>query len=201
MFKYIIIFLLLCINLVTSGYTQIDNITYTIVGSNGDISTVNNVTYVFSNEKATVAWDACTGYEIKYDLYLRRFEWNEIVQKNLNITSTSWELIFPKSGLYIVKVRARAGLTALEIDSINGMTKEALIVWTTDYNLIQDVGDTESKTADEIRTIILQLGKASTWATSETHGTVDGAARSWWVYSYLGPPGPIIIGGHEQDGP
>ena len=40
----------------------------------------------------------------------------------------------------------------------------------------------------------------SDWAisTSVEFASVDGEPRSWWVYGYTAPPGPIVIGGSDD---
>ena len=42
--------------------------------------------YFSSAEKVIVAWNTVIGLNVKYDLYLKRFEWDEIVTKIMSIT-------------------------------------------------------------------------------------------------------------------
>jgi len=177
MIKYVIIFIILILSSSAFGYSQHDNVTY----------------YFLSSENPIVAWDASEGYNVKYDLYLKRFEWDEIVQKNTNIVGTQKEITFPKSGLYIIQLRARAELTTSQIDALALLTKEALVLKATEWNILSDINI--SLTADQIRVKIIELGMASMWIESidSTYAVVDSEPRSWWVYTYIDSPGPIII--------
>ncbi len=53
--------------------------------------------------------------------------------------------------------------------------------------------------ARRIRTIPGQAPVYSDWATSVTHGRVDGQSKGWWVYGKLAKPGGIIIGNFLDD--
>lgn len=178
--KYFVIILLTLFSIVPQAFcfSQHDNVTY----------------YSLSGEKVTVEWSIVIGKNIKYDLYLKRFEWNEIVQKNMNILSCSFEITFPKSGLYIVMVRARGELCAWEINSLEGLNKEQLILKLTDWNLTEDIN--VNLTVYEIKAKMIELGMASKWATSVSeYAIVDNKPRTWWVYSYISKPGIIGFGG------
>ena len=43
-----------------------------------------------------------------------------------------------------------------------------------------------------VRACDASLSNCSVWISS-LEGTVDGAKRSWWIYAYVAPPGPIVI--------
>lgn len=63
--------------------------------------------YVNTGEILTAAWDA-VDTATSYEMQLLRFEWdNEIVQEWIGITETSQIFTTPKSGMYIIRVRAR----------------------------------------------------------------------------------------------
>jgi hypothetical protein len=162
--------------------------------------------YFSSDEKPIIAWSASTGLNVKYDLYIKRFEWDEIVVKIIAITELQTELTFPKSGIYIVQVRARQELTENQITIINSYTtKEQLISKVVEYKLIEDI-DTDSLTIEEIKAGIISYGWASGWTISDIDGAgavVNGEAIGWWCYSYVAPPGSIVIGGVDTgpDGP
>ena len=156
--------------------------------------------YFSSDEKPIVGWDECTGLNVKYDLYIKRFEWDEIVVKIIAITELQMELTFPKSGLYIIQVRARQELTQNQITIINSYTtKEQLIPKVVEYKLGEDI-DTDSLTIEEIKAAIISYGWASGWTISDIDGAgavVNGEPLGWWCYSYIAKPGSIIIGGDD----
>ena len=185
--KILFVIFLIFVNIpVVYGYSEHDTYTY----------------YFKSDETPTVQWDVVEGINIKYDLYLKRFEWNEIVTRIINIIVLEQELIFPKSGMYIIQVRARQDLTESQITTINAMTtKEQLIPKVVEYKLEDDV-DTDTATVEEIKTVLITLGMASDWTISDVDdagAVVTGEPIGWWCYSYIAAPGPIIITGENPD--
>ena len=158
----------------------------------------DNVTYYFlTDEVVTFGWDD-DQTNVVYDMALKRFEWDEIVFREYDITELQHQISFPKTGMYIPMVRTRRELTTSESDSLDNMTKSELITQATIWNIVDDIEFINSLTEEELRTEMRNFGFASIWATSISDGSVDGAPRSWWVYCYIAPPGPPVIG--ERDG-
>jgi hypothetical protein len=177
-FKYLIILCILFLSCPVFGEGVYDHVTY----------------YVLLDETRTIHWDECTGNNVKYDVYLKRFEWDEVVKKYIDILTNYKEVIFPTSGMYIIMVRARYPLTSDQTEELLLLTKEELIQKAIEWHLVEDVGNTVNLSADQLRDIMIGLGKASEWATSiSSYGMVNGVQRSWWVYSYISSPGPIVI--------
>lgn len=150
--------------------------------------------YMLTSDQITLAWtNTNEGLNI-FDVYIERVEWNEIVKKHINVEATEYTITLPRAGLYIFMVRAKKALTTVEIASINGMDRAALLQFIQDNNISDIVGNTTELTDQQIKDAIIAAGRASIWAKSTTHGEVDGADRGWWVYGYLAKPGPIVIG-------
>ena len=155
----------------------------------------NYVTYyMLTSEEITLSWENTNTGTIIFDVYIERVEWDEVVNKYLNISATEYTITLPRAGMYILKVRARKALTVDETTFINAATRTTLLQFIQDNNIVDDVGDTTNLIDQEIKDAIISIGKASTWAKSTTHGKVDDVDQGWWVYAYIAKPGPIIIG-------
>jgi hypothetical protein len=150
--------------------------------------------YTLTSEEITLAWDNTNTGVITFDVYIFRFEWNEVVVKYTDISITECSIILPRAGLYIFMVRAKRALTDSQITSVNAMNREVLLQFIQDNNIVDIVGDATDLTDQEIKDAVISAGKASTWAKSTTHGQVGGVDRGWWAYGYIAKPGPIVIG-------
>lgn len=150
--------------------------------------------YMLTSDQITLAWTNTNEGLNMFDVYIERVEWNEIVKKHINVEATEYTITLPRAGLYIFMVRAKKALTTVEITSINGMDRAALLQFIQDNNISDIVGNTTELTDQQIKDAIIAAGRASIWAKSTTHGEVDGVDRGWWVYGYLAKPGPIVIG-------
>jgi hypothetical protein len=150
--------------------------------------------YMLTSEEITLAWDDTNAGIIIFDVHIERVEWDEVVTKYTDITTTECTITLPRAGLYIFMVRSKRALTESEITNVNGMDRAALLQFIQDNNIVDIVGDTTDLTDQEIKDAVILAGKASTWAKSTTHGQVEGVDRGWWVYGYIAKPGPIVIG-------
>lgn len=155
----------------------------------------NYVTYyTLTSDPITLAWENISPGVTMFDLYLKRFEWDEIVIKYVNIETTEYTVTLPKAGHYIFMVRAKKALTSSEVVDVNAMNREALLHFIQDQYISDIVGNTNDLTDQEIKDVVILTGKASGWSMSTTHGQVDGVDKGWWAYGYIEKPGQIIIG-------
>ena len=154
--------------------------------------------YMLTSETITLAWTNNATGTVMFDVYIERVEWDEVVNKYVDISATEYAITLPKAGLYIFMVRARKALTSTEITLVNAMDRAALLQFVQDNNIADDVGDITGLTDQEIKDAIIAVGRASIWAKSTTHGEVNSVDRGWWVYGYIEKPGPIIIGSTRE---
>ena len=154
--------------------------------------------YMLTSEQITFAWTNTNVGVTKFDVYVERVEWDEVINKYTDIEVTEYTITLPRAGLYILMVRAKKDLTVDEITSINGMDRPSLLQFIQDNNIVDDVSDTTNLTDQEIKDAIIVVGRASIWAKSTTHGQVNGVDKNWWVYGYIAKPGPIIIGSTRE---
>lgn len=159
----------------------------------------NYVTYyTLTSDPITLAWENTSPDVTTFDLHLKRFEWDEVVLKHMNIEATEYTVTLPRAGIYIFMVRAKKALTSSEITDVNTMNREALLQFIQDQYISDIVGNTDDLTDQEIKNVIILTGKASAWSMSTTHGQVDGVDKGWWAYGYIEKPGTIVVGSVKE---
>jgi len=135
------------------------------------------------------------GYYCEY--YLQHIERNvSLPIQNIGDTFKI-DLQLPRSGHYIINIRAARSFSQPELDDLQSMDITQLTEFVTAWNC--DVLITPQMTEQEIRDAIIVSGSKGGWSNptmSESSYNDDCSYEPWWIYTHVAPVGPIIIGGN-----
>ena len=150
--------------------------------------------YVISIGEATHAWTfdnlAVSNNKLSFDYYLYQVETKtSTIIKNTDKYMISESL--PRSGHYLLYLRTKATFTEGYLDNYS---RDGLIQKNILCRCGVDVSD--QMNTEEIISLMYEAGKHSIWVnTSMEDRTLhsDCSKKSFWVYGYIAPPGPIVI--------